>query len=252
MKLPSLLVLLAAASVHAEITTGILFCQARVYEGDPTDLSIEIPTTSGYVDANGNPAAIWRIGAVVAGGASDTFYSNEGPGAFSARNTGSCAAYLYITSGYEPSYGNSEETDKHMISQSVYNYIEISFNALFGDGSWFLGECVPNVASMGDNENRYRLAISTAVSSKVPEWRPLCWWYGGSGEWIEVQQSDDSGDWYNSSCGQYLCYLLPGEVQPFDLKFWAPRMGAYSYSEKSLVFPVFVEASTFRRWDHDK
>lgn len=73
MKLPFLLLAtVAAVSAQAEITTGILFCQARISMANDGDLSVALPATPGCVDANGNPATLWRIGNVVVGGATSS------------------------------------------------------------------------------------------------------------------------------------------------------------------------------------
>lgn len=79
--------LLAASLLSAAIaaqagsnTFGILFCHARVVDSGYAELAVELPATPGYVDKDGNPVAVWKVGTVAAGGAIDTFYSENGPG----------------------------------------------------------------------------------------------------------------------------------------------------------------------------
>ena len=239
--------LATATSVRAETTSGFIFCSARILDANGGDLSVTLPATEGYVDSKGNPVTLWRIGNVVAGGAVDTFYSDNGPGAFQVRNTGSAPAYLYITSGNVYGYGHlQDETQAHQEDESngtrsVSRYIEYTVGTVFGDEACVSGRCVPTEKYMsGDHE--YRLAVSTVISSKLPVWRNLNWFY--SGEWLSAEVENFVG----GTCGQYLGYLLPGEVLPFDLKFWAPLK---MYGE-TIAFPIVIEASTFRRWDHDR
>ncbi len=240
--------LATASSVRAETTSGFIFCSARILDANGGDLSVTLPATEGYVDSKGNPVTLWRIGNVVAGGAVDTFYSDNGPGAFQVRNTGSAPAYLYITSGMWYGDGHLQnETQAHQegdlnndYNPSVSRYIENTVRTVFGDEAHVYG-CVPTEKEMSGGYE-YRLAVSTVISSKLPVWRNLNWFY--SGEWRSAEVEAFGG----GTCGQYLGYLLPGEVLPFDLKFWAPL----KMHGETIAFPIVIEASTFKRWDHDR
>ena len=241
MKLPTLLLAsLAAASVQAGLRYSVLYCQARIMEDNGDDyLSVELPATSGYVDGDGNPVAVWKIGTVAAGGAIDTFYSENGPGAFQVRNTGNRNAYIYITTG-EFLYH-----DDHTPS-SYSQWYHDNLITLFGDEIetiWAVANPVGRVVS------NYCLAVSTAVSARVPEWRNLSWGYTwGDPPWMKFDKTEDMWNYGSGMFGQYLGYALAGEVIPFDLKFYAPIMS----NGYPVVFIVRLEASTFRRWDHDK
>ena len=46
----------------------------------------------------------------------------------------------------------------------------------------------------------------------------------------------------------YLAYMPVGETQLFDLKFWAPL----ERGDELNWFVIRIEASPFRRWDHDR
>lgn len=245
----------AAIAAQGSNTFGILFCQARVVDSGTAELAVELPATPGYVDNNGNPVAVWKVGTVAAGGAIDTFYSENGPGAFQVRNTGNRNAFIYITTGDVSNYGDSTDRGN--------DYYQNTLGGLFGGPPNFVAPIPdPSKRFSGNWHGYYSLAVSTAVTGKVPVWRNLEWEYDGSksytdynGEYYgEVQLS-----WHNCRgsddqdapiCGQYLCYLAAGEVQPFDLKFYAPV--SYGLDYYDCPFIVRLEASTFRRWEHDK
>ena len=272
------LLLAAAASARAVTNEfGVIFCHASVSNasGSAACLAIALPATSGFSDTNGNPVAVWDVGNVVAGGTADTFHSENGPGAFQARNVGNRAAYVYVTSGYPLLDDGNSTVDGRA-------YYADTLRGLFGDSG--LHECTADFEGSWDPwgyAQSYRVAVSTSVDTKFPVWRNLEWLYyrgmytdgDGNGPsssydeemymgWMHfpsfmkdrLAQRDYYNYYYNGYvdlpcgvCGQYLGFLLPGEEVPFDLKLWAP-----AECENSIGFIVRLEASTFRRWRHGK
>lgn len=240
--LPALLALSLAANVQAvEFKDGVIYCKASVVETTDTILSVYLPPTSGYVDCQGNPATVWNIGNVPHGGVADTFFSDKGPGAFQVKNDGTCAAFVYVTTGNGDWYDDG---------QLYYD----SLQSIFG----VVSRLDPQPADIYRDgipyREGYRLAVSTEVTGKVPDWRPLNWMRSvatlefrafASGE--NVKNYPDFG----GNCYQYLSYLAPGETQLFDLKFWAPDYNIDHADEYALGFVVVLQASEFRAWPHD-
>lgn len=268
---PFLVFFLVAAAQAITNDFSVIYCHASV--SDTLDgearLAISLPTTNGFSDTNGNPVTVWDVGSIVAGGTADTFYSENGPGAFQARNTGNRAAYVYITSGFPRDLASAAELDSGCYDNTL--------RGLFGDsGLYYCSAAFEPGVDPDSWMFSYRLAVSTNVTSKIPVWRNLDWLYFG-GDYVDrtgdgILEEDMGYVWAykcwmhlpsminnrlyddlwwdggtSGICGQYLGFLCPGETVHFDLKFWAPRE-----CESSIAFVVRLEASTFRRWTHGK
>lgn len=249
----------AIAAQAGSNTFGVLFCSATVNVNTEAELAVELPATPGYTDINGDSVAIWKVGTVAAGGAIDTFYSENGPGAFQVRNTGNRNAFIYITTGILSWLDSHKDSTPHSAA-----YYEESLTEMFGSPIGWRPH--PDPSKRGQYDWDYSLAVSTGVTGKVPVWRNLEWCFesgtytdtSGNGEsatgalvsnWVNGRGVDGVG---GTICGQYLGYLAAGEVQPFDLKFYAPYARIDGSGCYDCGFIVRLEASTFRRWDHDK
>ena len=246
---------------------------APIDEGDPTAyFSVTIPATAGATDKFGNPATIWNLGDVQCGGVYDSFY-NGGPGHFRVQNTGNLPAYVYISTGFggDVSFRNqSESADSYS-----FDTAEILFNS-----ANFINPLpsprLQNRELLDHNgycnysaRDGYALAVSTDVTAIVPSWRPLSWLYFENGNnwndaneavWEQYQvDSNYSYLWRLRLSNEltqnnwnlptaYLAYMPVGETQLFDLKFWAPL----ERGDELNWFVIRIEASPFRRWDHDR
>ena len=252
-----------SAMADATYNDAVIFGKVTIAEGgdanntDTLFLSVTIPATEGAVDAYGNPATIWNLGTVMAGGVYDSFY-NGGPGHFRVQNTGNYPAYVYVSTGYgAPKFTGNQSGD----GSYYWGTAELQFTGLDGMEPValpkFLGNCE-------NREWRYALAVSTEVTGLVPVWRPLSWFYNSDdvkyynaadatgfdgGNVFYFQMIGAKGEWI-SDYSAYLAYMPVGETQLFDLKFWAPLMrDEYNYK---FWFPIRIEAAAFKLWDHDR
>lgn len=260
--LPSLLLsatLLAGialpAGAETSINYAVVFCKAKVIGSKDTVLSVTLPMDTSYTDIYGDPMIVWDMGTVAPGGVVDSFFSEGGPGRFKVRNNGNCAAYVYVTSGGFWD-GNEQNNSPFGETQEHGNeYFLRSAESAFGNNVEGWGRCVPTQRDYEEEEWAYRAAISTSVDTKYPVWRNLEYGYeGGNYDAPDPMMSSASGaDWYKDSwagfCGQYLAYLPAGETQLFDVKFWLPRD---MHGDRTVVFPIRIEAAAFPRWDHGK
>lgn len=252
---------------------AVIFGKVTIAEGGDADdpstlfLSVTIPATEGAVDAYGNPATIWNLGTIMAGGVYDSFY-NGGPGHFRVQNTGNYPAYVYVSTGQngDPKFQGHQEPNIPYYTESA--------EALFGDdycGRALFPIAMPKFLEQVLNDDPeeaayfYSLAVSTEITGRIPVWRPLSWFYGmemksgnmgykNSAEalrWHGWRYVFSQGDWaMGEETFTYLAYLPVGETQLFDLKFWAPlRRDEYCYK---FWFPIRIEAAAFKLWDHDR
>ena len=253
--LPALLALSLAANVQAEeYKDGVIYCKATIASSDTEVLSVYLPPTPGCVDHQGSPTTVWNVGNVPSGGVADTFFSDKGPGAFQVKNDGNRAAFVYVITGC-PTSGFYAYDTRPGAPAGISNA-----NAVSEEGLIFLfGEMINHMMPQPVDEYRngvpfrsgYRLAVSTDVTGKVPNWRPLNWMYvkpTDAWEFREFQTGQDFWNWSTTEkCYQFLSYLAPGETQLFDLKFWAPS----DHPSESIGFVVVLQASQFRLWQHD-
>ncbi len=267
--LPALLALALAANVQAQgyYKDGVIYCKATVANSGDKILSVYLPPTPGYTDYQGTPATVWNVGEVPAGGVADTFFSDKGPGAFQVKNDGSCAAFVYISTGLPNEFKNLWRVDgtgmpvnqrpndynPNLDGDTLYQH---SLESIFGDLGMMQPCPLDRHGSMGLWREGYRLAVSTDVTAKVPEWRCLNWMVvhqDGSDNFRKFSTEDDINTYSteDTCCFQYLSYLASGETQLFDLKFWAPSAEWIGGGTTTFGFVVVLQASEFRLWPHD-
>ncbi|MBQ6925780.1 MAG: hypothetical protein IJQ73_14180 [Kiritimatiellae bacterium] len=257
-----------SAMANATYNDAVIFCKVTIAENGEENgdkyLSVTIPATEGATDSYGNPATIWNLGTVMAGGIYDSFY-NGGPGHFRVQNSGNMPAYVYVSTGWnEPKFQGHQDTS---------DYYYDSLLRLFENVGSMEPVAMPKILDQllewyyqtDNNEVKrcYALAVSTEITGRVPVWRPLSWFYDGNDvayyNGADATSYDPNYRRYTfqtigtkgegiSDYSAYLAYMPVGETQLFDLKFWAPpRKGEDHY-----WFPIRIEASAFKLWDHDR
>ena len=193
----------AIAAQAGSNTFGVLFCQARVVDSGNADLAVELPATPGYVDKDGNPVAVWKVGTVAAGGAIDTFYSENGPGAFQVRNTGNRNAFIYITTGNDGEMTSNTDSPVPGSGEKDSTYYRESFQGMFGEGEEI--SVIPDPTKRDSQYYSYSLAVSTEVTARVPTWRNLCWIYAqgyeDNGYGYRWGSCDNKSEWRFVSSG---------------------------------------------------
>ena len=264
--LAAALILGQALPTLAETTwnDAVIFCKGRLLQnGESGDacLSVTIPVTEGATDYYGNPTTIWNIGEIMAGGVYDSFY-NGGPGYFRVHNNGNLPAYVYVSTGYgDPKFRDHQAAVVNGQRQYYYQ----NTRQLLGFDSLFLSPvALPKFQQDYDNGyDAYAMAVSTDVTAIVPIWRPLSWFVSAESDEYVNGATALSYDWYYTfpsgtvepetfteglEYTAYLAYMPIGETQLFDLKFWAPLRA----SSQDFWFPIRIEASAFKLWDHER
>ena len=236
---------------RAALAAAIFACTARITEGGyggDAVVSVSLPPTEGCYDDMGNPVTIWNMGNVPAGGVTDSWHGEGGPGRFTARNTGNINAYFYLTTGYYFHF-TALPTYSGPIAYSGLPYVMQDTQGLrerLGiDGVYLKGPCIsPKELREYPNPYCYHLAFTTDTMAKVPTWHSLDHRYDGV--WSTQERSSNI---YGNEVAGFMGSVDAGDYLTFDLKFWASRIMPANIP---VIFTFCVEASTFPLWDHGR
>ena len=234
----------ASVAYGVESALQVVYCKATIVgdEGEQV-VSVTIPPTDGYFDNNGNPLTFWNVGNVPAGGVTDSWHQEGGPGRFTARNAGNVGAYFYVTTS-KGEYMKFSGGPIAGVDAGVMNVWSEYVENVFGEGHKLGCPSIsPSELRRWDFESAYHLAFTTDTMAKVPTWHSLDHRYTG-GWSTEAQENSQTGE-----VAGYMGYVDAGDYLTFDLKFWAPRGWA---SGDNLLFTFCVEASAFPLWEHGR
>lgn len=238
-----------------ESALHVVFCKATVVDGGENEryVSVTLPPTEGYYDNDGNPLTYWNVGDVVAGGVTDSWHGEGGPGRFTARNEGNVGAYCYVTTSgneYSKFTGDSDwdgggQVEDTSGSTDFWSRVDTGMFGNYGNKLNFPHISPREMRMYGDGVLSYHLAFTTDTTAKVPTWHSLDHRYMGGTYWI----TEEGVAGPHSEVAGYMGYVEAGDYLTFDLKFWAPREVS---SGNSLLFTFCVEASPFPLWEHDR
>ena len=241
--------ILAGVGAYGESTSNaVVYCTATIVDNGGNDfVSVTLPPTEGCYDDQGNPVTIWNVGNVPRGGVADSWHEKGGPGHFTARNTGSVGAYLYVMTCGNVNYQQIRDNGRGIVSVMPYVMPEYpNVRDYLGlEGSGLCAPCIsPKEMRDLNHWSAYHLALTTDTMAKVPTWRSL------DHRWDGAAWRSAGGTIGNEVAG-YMGYVDAGDYLTFDLKFWASNQPP-GPERQPVLFTFCVEASTFPLWDHGR